>query len=134
VQSGLAGKLNRLALWSAVLPASPIGSAVYVFAGWCRDAALPFVLLQKKVTPSPGTETRYLDETRQMNRLFEGGARSLAGDMVAMGQRAWLYRFDLQSPCSRLGACHCIDWPHGVRRGVGIEHKPKPDEPEPISL
>jgi len=110
-QGRLAGKLKRLALWSAVLPDAPIGSAVDVIAGWCRDDALPFVLLQKQVTPGPGTESRYRDETREMNTLFEGGSHNLARDMTAKGRRAFLYRFDWEAPGSGLGACHCIELP-----------------------
>ncbi len=110
-QGRLAGKLNRLALWSAVLPDTPIGSGVDVVAGWCRDDALPFVLLQKHVQAAPGTETRFTDETRAMNALFEGGSRTLARDMAARGHRAFLYRFDWESPGTGLGACHCIELP-----------------------
>ncbi|MGV1908395.1 carboxylesterase family protein [Agrobacterium cavarae] len=110
-QDRLAAKLKRLALWSAVLPPADSGLGVDVIAGWCRDDALPFVLLQKQVKPSPGTETRFLDETREMNELFEGGSRSLVRDMAEKGHRALLYRFDWESPGTGLGACHCIELP-----------------------
>ena len=110
-QGRLAATLNQLAVWAPISPDTPIGSAVDIAAGWCKDDALPFVLLQAHVEPAPGTETRYADATREMNGLFEGGARSLARDMSAQGKRVSLFRFDWQSPATGLGACHCIDLP-----------------------
>ena len=111
-QGRLARKLNRLIPWSAVLPETPTGSAVDVIAGWCRDDALPFVLLQKNEKAVPGTEARYLDETREMNTLlWEGGSRTLAREITEKGRRACLYRFDWKAPASGLGACHCIELP-----------------------
>jgi para-nitrobenzyl esterase len=110
-QGRLAATLNQLIVWAPISPDAPMGSSVDIIAGWCRDDMLPFVLLQAKVAPSPGTEIRYADATREGNALFEGGSRSLARDMAAEGRRAWLYRFDWQSPDTGLGACHCIELP-----------------------
>ncbi len=110
-QSRLAAALNQLVVWAPVSPDTPMNSAVDVIAGWCKDDGLPFVLLDKHVVPAPGTETEFADATRKMNVLFDGGARSFARDILAQGKRAWLYRFDWQSPSTGLGACHCIELP-----------------------
>ncbi|WP_273453033.1 carboxylesterase family protein [Nevskia ramosa] len=110
-QSRLAATLNQLAVWAPISPDTPIGSAVDLLAGWCKDDALPFVLLQQHVAAVPGTESRFADATREMNVLFEGGSRSLVQNILAQGKRASLFRFDWQSGSSGLGACHCIDLP-----------------------
>ncbi|MFW6730854.1 MAG: carboxylesterase family protein [Synechococcus sp.] len=111
-QGRLARKLSPHISWSAVLPETPTGSAVDVIAGWTRDDALVFVLMEKNEKAVPGTEARYLDERREMNSLvWEGGARTLAREITEKGRRACLYRFDWKAPASELGACHCIELP-----------------------
>ncbi|MGJ7565641.1 carboxylesterase family protein [Variovorax sp. GB1R11] len=110
-QGRLAATLNQLIVWAPVSPDTPSGSAVDTIAGWCKDDALPFVLLNKHVAAAPGTEVRYAAETTQMNVLFEGGARSLVQEVAARGRNAYLFRFDWQSPETGFGACHCIDLP-----------------------
>lgn len=110
-QSRLAKSLNQLIVWAPVSPDTPSGSAVDTIAGWCKDDALPFVLLNNHVAATPGTQVRYAAETARMNALFEGGARSLVQEVAAKGCNAYLFRFDWQSPDTGFGACHCIDLP-----------------------